>query len=161
MIKTERMFSPKDLAALNLANVNALRTMPNGNVVIWGTRTMENGYASLYVPIRRTLNYIEASLSQILEPFVFAPNDALTWVNITAACTQFLTGLLTRGAFPSSKAASAFYVTCDATNNTQQTISQGILNVTVGVALLYPAEFIALLIAQFQPAGTTTITVST
>jgi hypothetical protein len=158
VVSAERMFSPSDLDTLNSANVDALRTRPNGQVVIWGARTMQTGYASIYVPIRRTLNYIEASLSQLLEFSLFQPNDALLWTSIAAICNQFLAGLWGQNAFAGNNSTQAYYVICNSSNNTPQTISQGIVNTTVGVALLYPAEFINLTIAQFQSTGATTVT---
>lgn len=156
VVQAERIFSPGDLGTLNNANVNALRTLANGQVVIWGTRTMESGYASLYVPVRRTLNFIEAALASLLEYTVFDPNDQLVWAGVIATCNNFLGNLLTAGAFPGTTQAQAYYIICDSTNNTPQSIASGVLNVTVGLALLYPIEFIVLTIAQFQ--GTTTVT---
>jgi hypothetical protein len=153
VVQMERKISPSDQSTLNLANVNVIRQRANGQIVIWGTRTLEPGYASLYIPVRRTLNYIEAYLTSALESVVFQPNDQQTWTNVLAICNQFLGDLLSAGAFPTTSAASAYYVVCDTTNNTPQTIAQGIMNVTVGVALKIPAEFIQLTIAQFQGAN--------
>ena len=161
VVQAERLLGVSDLGALNNNNVNGLRTRANGQVVIWGTRTLKHGYASMYVPVQRTLNYISGALVHLLEFAVFQPNDAVTWANVTSVCTTFLDGLLSAGAFPSSQASNAYYVTCNSSNNTQTNIAQGIMNVTVGVALVYPAEFINLLITQFQPAGTTTVSSTT
>lgn len=154
----ERKFAPADLDTLTENNINAIDTLANGAIVIWGTRTMQSGYATLYIPIRRTLNYIESALTTLLQFAIFEPNDQLLWTNITAACNSFLDGLFAAGAFPGSTSQASYYVTCNDTNNTQSTIAQGIVNTQVGVALLYPAEFIALNIAQFQNGGATTVT---
>ena len=158
VVSAERMFSPAEMDALNLGNINALKTRPNGNVIIWGARTMQSGYASLYVPVRRTLNYIESSLAGLLEFAVFQPNDNLLWSAIQNTCNAFLSGLFFQNAFPGSTAKGAYYVTCDNTNNTPQSIAQGVVNTVVGVALLYPAEFINLSVTQFQSTGATTVT---
>lgn len=160
VVSAERRFTPTDLDTLNTNNVNAIKTRADGSVVIFGARTMQTGYASLYVPIRRTLNYIEFSLSESLQFAVFEPNAAPLWGLIMSVCNQFLGGLFSKGAFPGPTPASSFYVVCDSSNNTAQTISQGVVNVTVGVALLYPAEFISILLTQFQSTGTTTTTTS-
>jgi hypothetical protein len=154
----ERLLSSSDLSALNLANVNAIKTRADGSVIIGGLRTLQPGYGSLYVPVQRTLNYIASSLAHILDSFVFAPNDGASWATVVAQCVIFLNGLLSVNAFAGNTPATAFYVICDSTNNTQQTINQGILNVTVGVALQYPTEFIQLNLVQFQ--GATTVTTS-
>ena len=153
----ERVLSPTDLANLNNSNVNALRTR-NGRVIIWGTRTMQAGFSTLYVPVRRTLNYIEYSIASLLEGAVFDPNDQATWSLAYNICTQFLNRIASQGAFGTATGSNAFYVICNSTNNTPQSIPTGILNVTVGVALLSPAEFIQLLIQQIQ--GNVTINVA-
>ena len=159
-VSTERNFSPADLNALTASNVNPLIALPNsGAITIMGVRTMQTGYASLYVPIRRTLNYIEASLVNLMSFALFQPNDVLLWTQIVATCNSFLNGLYAQNAFPGNTSAQAFYVTCDNTNNNQNSIAQGIVNVTVGVALLFPAEFINILVSQFQSNGTTSVTV--
>lgn len=155
----ERLLSAADLSNLNLSNVNALKTRADGSVIIGGLRTLQPGYASLYVPVQRTLNYLAYSLAHILDAFVFGPNDAASWSTVVASLTTFLNGLLGAGAFASNQQAGAFYVICDSTNNTSQSIGQGIMNVTVGVALVYPTEFIQLNLSQFQ--GATTVTTST
>jgi hypothetical protein len=160
VVQAERKLTQVDLGTLNNANVNALRTLPNGRVIIWGARTMAPGYSSLYVNVRRTLNYIEASINDMLQPFVFAPNDAVTWSNVTSSITQFLTGLAQNGAFATTNPTNAFVVTCNSSNNTPQSIAQGILNVSVQLALQYPIEFIVLTIAQIQGSGTTSISTS-
>lgn len=157
VVSAERRLTTADIGALNSNNVNSLRTRSNGQVLIWGTRTLQTGFASLYVPVERTLNYIEAALSALLEFAVFQPNDALLWANITSVCTSFLDGLLAQGAFPSTTASNSYYVTCNSTNNTPATVTQGVVNTTVGIALQYPAEFINLVIAQFQTTGQTTV----
>jgi phage tail sheath protein FI len=154
-LQAERKFTPTDLDTLNQANVNALRTQANGSVVIWGARTLQSGYASLYVPVRRALNYIEHSLVELLQPLVFGPNNAVLWGTITAIINQFLSGLWSQNAFYGNTANQAYYVTCDATNNTPQTVQSGIVNAQVGVALVYPAEFIAITVTQFLATGQT------
>lgn len=161
VVSGERTFSTSDIDLLNTNSVNTIRALPNGQVVIWGTRTLQTGFATLYVPVRRTLNYIEAALDQLLSFAVFAPNDALLWANIVSVVTNFLQGMFTMNAFPGTDPTQAYYVTCDASNNTQTSIAQGVVNTTVGVALTTPAEFINLIIAQFQTNGATNITTTT
>ena len=155
VVSTERAFSPSDLTLLTSYNINPLRTQPNGQIVIWGTRTQNQGFATKFVPVRRTLDYVESRLTELLSYAVFAPNDAALWSSMTNTCNNFLSNLLAQGAFPSSVASSAYYVICNSTNNTPQTISQGIVTCEVGMALLYPSEFVSLVISQFQTGGTT------
>lgn len=161
VVSTERQITPTNISTLNLANINALKTLPNGNVIIWGARTMLTQLTDVYVPIRRTLNYIEARLSDLLQYAVFQPNDSLLWAAITSTCDQFLSQIAARNAFQGTTQANQFFVICNATNNTPTSIQQGVVNTTIGVALNYPAEFIQLTVQQFQASGVTTTQSST
>lgn len=140
---------------LNPRGVNALRTFRVGGPVIWGARTGkgDDGFASeyKYLPVRRTADYIESSLFLGTTFAVFEPNDPDLWAQLRAAVTQFMRGLFRLGAFQQStkKSESAsFFVICDATNNPQDEIDRGVVNVTVGFAPLKPAEFVVITITQ-------------
>ena len=158
VVGCERRLSSADQTSLTQAHVNALLTRPTGDVVIWGTRTLESGYADMYVPVRRTLNYIEYYLEHLLQFAVFQANDEVLWTTITATCDSFLNGMFVQGAFAGTTAAQSYYVTCDSTVNTPQLVSQGVVTTLVGVALQYPAEFISLKVAQFQGTQQTVVT---
>ena len=45
-------------------------------------------------------------------------------------------------------AEEAYYVTCDATNNTDATINNGFLYVEIGYAPVKPAEFVVIKLAH-------------
>jgi hypothetical protein len=68
---------------------------------------------------------------------------------ITSVLSQFLTSFWQSGGLQGVSAASAYYVTCDSTNNTPASIQQGIVHIEVGVALQYPAEFVIIAIGQW------------
>ena len=159
IVGAERQLTPANYSSLNLANVNALKTLPAGQVIIWGARTMLTQLTDVYIPIRRTLNYVEATLSQSLQYAVFQPNDSLLWATITSTCDQFLSKIAARNAFQGTTQAQQFFVICNSNNNTPSTIAQGIVNTTIGLALNYPAEFIQLNVQQFQASGAITTTV--
>lgn len=160
VVQLERNLAPADFTNLNQSNINALKPLPNGQIIIWGARTFLTELTDVYVPIRRTLNYVESQLSANLLYAIFQPNDSVLWGQITTTCTQFLQGMAARNAFSGNTPAQQYYVVCNASNNTPTTIQQGIVNVTVGMALNYPAEFIQLNIQQFQNTGVTTTSVS-
>lgn len=146
-----------DYDSLNSANppVNAIKNVPGYGICLYGGRTLQGGLPSLYIAIRRALIYIEQSLINLTQFAVFQPNDAALWSIITADIDAFLTDLFGEGALAGSSASNAFFVICDASNNTPATVAQGIVNVTVGVALEYPAEFIVINIGQY--AGGTNV----
>jgi phage tail sheath protein FI len=98
---------------LNGKAVNAIRDFVGRGTLVWGARTLDgNSNDYRYIQVRRTLVYIEQSIKAALDPFVFAPNDGQTWVNVTAMISNFLTGLWTQGGLMGSKASDAFSVQC-------------------------------------------------
>ena len=59
-------------------------------------------------------------------------------------------GLFLKGAFQGTTPQQAYFVKCDAENNPQSSINQGIVTVEVGFAPLYPAEFVIIQIQQMM-----------
>lgn len=136
--------------------LNLIRVIPGSQTVIWGTRTQAYGYPDRFIPIRRTLIAIEQTLKARTRFAVFQNNDEYLWAQVTDVCVSYLNGLLAVRGLRGSRNSEAFFVTCDSTNNTAQTINSGIVNIDVGVALQNPAEFIVIRIGQ--TASGTTIT---
>jgi phage tail sheath protein FI len=60
----------------------------------------------------------------------------------------FLQDLFLKGAFAGSTREQAYFVKCDGDNNPDSSIALGIVNITVGFAPLYPAEFVVIQITQ-------------
>jgi phage tail sheath protein FI len=137
---------------LNPLAVNALRTMPLIGPVVWGARTtvgadqVQNQWK--YLPIRRLALYIEESLRRGTQWAVFEPNDEPLWSSLRLDVGTFMQGLFQQGAFEGSTPADAYLVQCDANNNPQSQIDLGIVNILVGFAPLYPAEFVLISIQQ-------------
>lgn len=146
----ERALTNTDLDNLNNANVNAIRQIPGTGVAVMGARTLKLTAADRYVPIRRTLNFLKYALVDGLQWALFEPNDQVLWVAVTTSIAAFLGGYWQQGGLRGATAAQAFYVKCDAGNNTPQTIAAGQLNVEVGLAVQYPAEFIVVKIGQWE-----------
>jgi uncharacterized protein len=140
---------------LNARGVNTLRQIPGGGPVVWGARTCAGSDALVsewkYVPVRRTILFIEDSLVRGLSWVVFEPNDEPLWARIRASVGAFLHDLWRTGAFAGATPPEAFFVRCDRTTITQHDLDQGIVNVVIGVAPLKPAEFVVVslqLVAQ-------------
>ncbi|HXO42403.1 MAG TPA: phage tail sheath C-terminal domain-containing protein [Thermoanaerobaculia bacterium] len=137
-----------DSGILNPLGINALRSFPVYGNIVWGARTLAG--ADLlqsqfkYVNVRRLTDFIEQSLVQSLKWAVFQPNAAPLWSSITLEATSFLAGLFAGGAFQGATAAQAYFVQCDGTTTSPQDILNGVVNVIVGFAPVYPAEFIVL-----------------
>jgi phage tail sheath protein FI len=137
---------------LNPLAINCLRVFPIYGPVCWGARTL-NGADQMadqwkYLPIRRLALYIEESLYQGTQWVVFEPNDTPLWSQIRLNVGTFMQTLFRQGAFQGSTPQQAYFVLCDATTNPQASIDQGIVNIVVGFAPLYPAEFVVISIQQ-------------
>jgi phage tail sheath protein FI len=136
-------------ASVNLLGGNCIRTM-QGAIKVWGARTLA-GDASLhkYVPIRRLLSFLYKSIDHGTQWAVFEPNGPDLWARIIRNVGSFLTGVWEQGALAGDVAAQAFYVKCDAENNPPDQRANGLLVVEVGVATVFPAEFVVFRIQQY------------
>jgi phage tail sheath protein FI len=56
--------------------------------------------------------------------------------------------LFLQGAFAGASAQQAYFVKCDGENNPDSSTALGIVNILVGFAPLYPAEFVVIQIQQ-------------
>jgi hypothetical protein len=136
-------------------SVNAIRSFPGKGILVWGARTLDgNSNDWKYLSVRRTLIFIEQSCKVAAQAYVFQPNNANTWSAITAMLNNFLTSLWSQGALQGPSAASAFSVACGlGTTMTGDDILNGILRVTIKVAVSHPAEFIVITFEQQQQVG--------
>lgn len=134
-----------DQGEFNGNGVNGVRQFPHYGPVLWGARTLGGilGETDVrrYIAGGRLMAYIRQSLTQGLAWTVFEPNDAALWSAVTQSVSQFLNELWAAGGLVGMSAADAYMVTCDASNNPSHSVAQGVLNVTVGVAIQSPAEF--------------------
>jgi len=138
--------------SLNILAVNCLRQFPIYNEVVWGARTMAGadavGSEWKYVPIRRLALFLESSLYAGTQWVVFEPNDEPLWSQIRLNVGAFMQDLFLKGAFQGTTPQQAYFVKCDSSNNPQSSIDLGIVNILVGFAPLYPAEFVVIQIQQ-------------
>ena len=159
VITTERAFTTADLDDLNSgipstgsgspAPVNAIRQVPGSGIVVMGARTLlQDGTANRYVNMRRSLIYIEQTVKNLAQFALFENNDDVLWSRLTSLITTFLTSYYNQGGLAGRAPSQAFYVLCNSTNNSSTSIQNGIVNVQIGVALEYPAEFVVININQ-------------
>jgi uncharacterized protein len=137
---------------LNPQAVNCLREFKVYGDVVWGAHTLagndQAGSQWKYVPIRRVALYIESSLFDGTKWVVFEPNDEALWGQIRLNVGAFMQGLFLEGAFAGSTPQKAYFVKCDADNNPPASVALGVVNILVGFAPLYPAEFVVIQIQQ-------------
>ena len=139
-------------------NVNMLRTIPGGGTIINGARTLAKRRPDKYITIRRTLSYLRRVLDDQTQFAVFEPNDERLWDKINVSLSGTLTDFWAKGNLKGNTAADAFFIICDSSNNTQSSIEDGYVNVEVGVALQYPAEFVVINLTQWAGGSTATTT---
>jgi phage tail sheath protein FI len=137
---------------LNPLGINCLRSFPVFGNVIWGARTLRGADVLAdeykYVPIRRTALYIEESLYRGLKWVVFEPNDEPLWAQVRQAGRAFMHGMFRQGAFEGKTPKEAYFVKCDGETTPIEDRRRGIVNIYVGFAPLYPAEFVMLYLQQ-------------
>ena len=150
VVAVERSLTNTDLDALNndVSPVNAIRVAPGVGPVVMGARTLDQGAATRYVNVRRTLNFLRREMEDRLEFALFRNNDPILWQETKTIIDTFLRGFYVAGGLRGATPNDAYYVKIDAENNTFSDLANGILNVEVGVALQYPAEFIKVKLTQ-------------
>ncbi len=149
VIALERLLTQADNESLNRKGINCLREFVGIGRVCWGARTLSTDPEWKYVPLRRLLMHLEASIDKGLEWVVFEPNDEPLWAKVRTIVASFLTGLWRRGAFQGATAKEAFFVNCGRSSMTQSDIDNGRLVVEIGVAALKPAEYVIFRIGQW------------
>jgi len=140
---------------LNGNAIDVLRSMVNRGTVVWGARTLDgNSLDYRYIQVRRTLIYIQQSITQALEQYVFAANDGVIWATVTAEISSFLTQLWQAGGLMGDKASDAFTVQCGIpTTMSGLDVLNGYMIVNVTLQMIHPAEFIELTFKQAMQGG--------
>lgn len=125
-------------------SINAIRLFDGEGTRIWGARTLDgNDNEWRYVPVRRLFISAESDIKAATFFSVFAPNTSSTWAKIRSMVNSYLTGIWQKGGLAGATPDEAFFIrvglgeTMDATD-----ILEGRLNVTVGLAVSRPAEFV-------------------
>ncbi len=125
-------------------SINAIRSFAGQGVLVWGARTLDgNSQDWRYINVRRTMLMLEQSIKLATEAYVFEPNAEGTWLTIKSTLTNFLTDIWKRGGLVGATPEDAFKVKVGVPETMQaQDILDGILIVSVFVAISHPAEFI-------------------
>ncbi len=135
---------------LNGKAVNAIRSFPGKGVLVWGARTLDgNSQDWRYLSVRRTVIMIEQSLKIASEAYVFEPNEVNTWVAVKGMMTNFLKDQWKQGALAGAVPEDAFSVDIGlGSTMTPTDILDGIMRITVKLAVTRPAEFIVITFQQ-------------
>lgn len=151
VVAVEKSFTSTELDSMNASTspVNPLRQIPGAGLSVMGARTLkQDGTANKYVNMRRSLIYIRKQLKNNTEFAIFENNDEALWSRLRSTLNVFLTEYKNQGGLRGATNAQAFFIKCDAENNTATSIANGEVHIQVGVALQYPSEFIVIDLSQ-------------
>ncbi|MDH6213460.1 phage tail sheath C-terminal domain-containing protein [Streptomyces pseudovenezuelae] len=133
---------------LNPKGINALRFFPGLGHRVWGARTLSSDTSWKYINVRRLFLFLEESIDEGTQWVVFEPNDESLWALVRQTVTNFLTTVWRSGALNGTTADEAFFVACDRTTMTDDDLANGRLICVIGVAPVFPAEFVIFRIQQ-------------
>ncbi len=127
-------------------SINAIRAFRGQGTLVYGARTLAgNDNEWRYVPVRRLFIMVEESVKKAVEPYVFEPNTANTWMKIKGMIENFLFGLWRDGALAGAVPKDAFFVNVGLGQTmTADDILNGRLLIEIGMAAVRPAEFVIL-----------------
>lgn len=135
---------------LNGKAVNAIRSFVGKGTLVWGARTLDgNSQDWRYINVRRTMIMIEQSIKNSVEAYVFEPNVSRTWIKVKTSIENFLTDVWKSGALAGASPSQAFEVNVGLGNTmTPVDILEGMMRISVKVAITRPAEFIEITFEQ-------------
>jgi phage tail sheath protein FI len=127
---------------LNPVGINALRFFPGLSQRVWGARTLSSDTNWKYINVRRLFIYVEKSIFIGTQWVVFEPNNDQLWALVRQSISAFLATVWQTGALAGTTQDQAFFVQCDRTTMTQDDLDNGRLICIIGLAPVYPAEFV-------------------
>lgn len=147
LAEKQRAFSRDEQGSLNEKNINVIRQF-NGNVTVWGARTISDKPEYRYISVRRTLLFLRESIDEGTQWAVFEPNTPALWQKIKRNVSDFLLVQWRAGALFGNTEREAFYVKCDGETNPLEERALGKVIAEVGVSIVRPAEFVIFRISQ-------------
>jgi phage tail sheath protein FI len=100
------------------------------------------------------LSYLKKELTDLTSFAIFENNDARLWLRLNVTIANFLGSYWQQGGLRGATTTDAFFVRCDETVNSEADIMNGRVNIEVGVALEYPAEFVVIKLGQITSNAT-------
>lgn len=155
VLKLEIDYSDDELATLNNAAVNCLRSLRGGGIRVWGARTLNGQPHWSYVNVRRLFLTLTRWIRKNMNDVVYETNDHHLWERVRERLADYCRKLFDQGALKGNSPEQAFYVKCDAETNTPERWEAGEVVAEIGLAPVVPLEFIVVRITQ--NASTTTV----
>lgn len=137
-----------ELAALESAGINTLRTLPGTPARLSSACTMSSSADLRDVSVRRHLLMLQNAIRQGTRWAVYERNDVPLWKELRTRIAEFLRWQFLDGALMGAHAAEAFFVRCDETTTSVDDRAAGIVVCEIGVALTRAGEFFVFRVAQ-------------
>jgi phage tail sheath protein FI len=144
----EKRINKAQQDVLNPEGVNCFRFFEGRGNRLWGARMATSDSEYKYVNIRRYLAYLERSIDEGTQVFVFENNGTDLWRNVRRTIGSFLKNEWRSNRLMGTTPEEAYFVKCDRSTMTQNDIDNGRLICEIGVALFRPAEFVIFRIGQ-------------
>jgi len=137
---------------LNPSGVNCIRKFEDGQVRLFGARTVSADPRWTFVNVRRVLLSVVKALSHNMLWAVFEPSDDRLLRRIETTLTSYLTTLVSKGVTAGTGAKESFYVKCNAETNPPEEKDAGRVIAEIGLAVAAPAEFIVITVRKTPDA---------
>lgn len=145
-LETVTTLADRDVVYPN--KINPLISGVQTGLAVWGVRTISNVPDWRYINARRLFMFLEKSVYNATWWAVFENNGPALWAKVSSQIGSFLSNLFSNGYFAGANPSEAYFVVCDASNNTAESIEAGQVVIDIGVAPNKPAEFIRLRFQQ-------------
>jgi uncharacterized protein len=145
----ELMLNKAQQDVLNPQGINCFRFFEGRGYRLWGARTISSNSEWMYVNVRRYFCYLEHSIDLGTQWVVFEPNNQSLWARVAQSVSDFLYTEWQAGHLMGTKPEQAYFVRCDQSTMTQNDLDNGRLICLIGVAPVYPAEFVIFRIGQW------------
>jgi phage tail sheath protein FI len=149
----EVMLNKGQQEVLNPEGVNCFRFFEGRGYRLWGARLISSDPEWKYVNLRRYFAYLEHSIDKGTQFAVFEPNGPVLWATVRRTIESFLLNEWQSGALLGDKPEDSYFVRCDRSTMTQNDLDNGRMVCLIGVAPLYPAEFVIFRIGQFTASS--------
>jgi phage tail sheath protein FI len=154
VLGVEKLVSDNEQSSLNPIGINCIRLLDRATggkgVFVFGARTLSTDLNFKYVPMRRTLTFVEESVRLSTQFAIFKKNGPELWSELRTVINSFLRTFWANGNLAGQSEREAFFVEIDGNTTSSDDINNGIIRGRIGVSLFRPAEFIVFTFTQTQ-----------
>jgi hypothetical protein len=128
--------------------INTLYQSIETGRVVWGVKTLATSGDFRFINAQRLFMYVEKYLYRTTQWVVFENNTPDLQVRLKSQVESFLLSLFEGGFFAGSKPEESFFVICDDTNNSDESMALGRITCDIGLAPNRPAEYVIFRLQQ-------------